>query len=208
MRDDSRRDFVKAMAVCLVAMNIPRPLTALAAARDTGAISLDPAQWRCLEALCAEIIPTDREPGAREAGCVNFIDKALAAEDAAALPLYQAALGEIDRLSRDADGRVFADLSADVRRSWLETMDRGAVTGWALATVRPQDFFATLRFHTLLGFIADPKYGGNRDYVGWKLMGFPGPLHQVGGVTPAQMLGHEPVVPVWQATPAGSHGGH
>ena len=161
MDQPARRDFVRTLGVCLVAMQLPRPLTALAAARGTEPASLARAEWRCVEAICAEIIPTDRDPGAAEAGCANFIDKALAAEDARALPLYREA----------------------------------------------QDFFATNRFHALLGFIADPKYGGNRDYAGWKLMGFPGPLHMVGGVTPEQMIGRQPVMPVWATTANDGHGG-
>jgi gluconate 2-dehydrogenase gamma chain len=27
------------------------------------------------------------------------------------------------------------------------------------------------------GFFADPMYGGNRDFAGWKLVGFPGPRY-------------------------------
>lgn len=206
MDQPTRRDFIKALGVCLVATNIPRPLTALAAARNPGPVSLVAAEWRLVEAICAELIPTDGDPGAQEAGCVNFIDKALAAEDAAALPMYRAALADIDNLCRQAHGRVFAELESGQRQKILAAMEQGVLAGWSLAMIRPQDFFATIRFHTLLGFIADPKYGGNRDYVGWKLMGFPGPLHEVGGVTPEQMLGEKPVVPVWES--ASGHGQH
>ncbi|QDX82682.1 hypothetical protein B9N43_16430 [Denitratisoma sp. DHT3] len=206
MEQATRRDFIKALGVCLVATNIPRPLTALAAARNKGPVSLDAGEWRCVEAICAELIPTDHDPGATEAGCVNFIDKALAAEDAAALPLYRAALADIDKLCRQAHGQPFAELESAQRQRILAAMEQGALAGWGLAMVRPQDFFATIRFHALLGFIADPRYGGNQDYVGWKLMGFPGPLHQVGGVTPEQMLGEKPVIPVWEAAPG--HGQH
>jgi len=35
-------------------------------------------------------------------------------------------------------------------------------------------FFNLLRSHTMAGFFADPVHGGNRDMVGWKLIGFPG----------------------------------
>ncbi|CAB1369704.1 gluconate 2-dehydrogenase subunit 3 family protein [Denitratisoma oestradiolicum] len=208
MEQATRRDFIKALGVCLVAMNIPRPLTALAAARDRGPVSLDAAQWRCVEAICAEIIPTDHDPGATEAGSVNFIDKALSAEDAQALPLYRAALADIDGLCRKAHGRVFAELESTQRQKILTEMEQGTLSGWTLTLARPQDFFATIRFHALLGFIADPKYGGNRDYVGWKLMGFPGPMHEVGGVTPEQMLGKIPVIPIWEATATAGHGKH
>lgn len=207
MDPSSRRDFVKALGICLVAPHMARPLAALGAARSTAPASLDAAQWRCAEALCAEIIPTDQDPGATEAGCVNFIDKALAAEDAKALPLYQAALAAIDGISLNAHDQVFADLPGPVRRQFLTDMEKGTLPGWSLAFARPQDFFATIRFHTLLGFIADPRHGGNRDHAGWKLMGFPGPMHELGGVSPAQMLGTQPVIPIWAAGASG-HRGH
>jgi gluconate 2-dehydrogenase gamma chain len=31
-----------------------------------------------------------------------------------------------------------------------------------------------VREHTVEGFFCDPAYGGNRDAVGWRLVGFPG----------------------------------
>ena len=49
------------------------------------------------------------------------------------------------------------------------------------------------------GFLCDPMYGGNRDYAGWKVTGYPGRQHHRGGYTKDQMLGKEPIVPVWKA---------
>ena len=49
-----------------------------AAATSSEPVTFGPAQWQLVEALTARIIPTDHQPGAREANCVNFIDKALA----------------------------------------------------------------------------------------------------------------------------------
>ena len=54
-----------------------------------------------------------------------------------------------------------------------------------------------MRLHTIYGFLADPRYGGNRSYVGWKLMGYPGPRHHRGGYTPEQMLGKAKIEPIW-----------
>ena len=33
------------------------------------------------------------------------------------------------------------------------------------------DFFQTVRMHTIFGFLADPSAGGNKDYAGWKVIG-------------------------------------
>jgi gluconate 2-dehydrogenase gamma chain len=37
-----------------------------------------------------------------------------------------------------------------------------------------QAFFNTVRTHTMEGMFADPVYGGNKDFAGWILVGFPG----------------------------------
>ena len=37
------------------------------------------------------------------------------------------------------------------------------------------DFFPLLVTHTRQGFLRDPIYGGNRNQVGWQVIGFPGP---------------------------------
>ena len=34
------------------------------------------------------------------------------------------------------------------------------------------DFFEVVRIHTLLGFLGDPSYGGNRGKLGWNYIGF------------------------------------
>jgi len=54
-----------------------------------------------------------------------------------------------------------------------------------------------IRMHTIVGFLADPKYGGNRDYVGWKVAGYPGGGHHLGGYSPAQMIGKEKIKTMW-----------
>ena len=45
--------------------------------------------------------------------------------------------------------------------------------------------------------MADPKYGGNADMVGWQVARYPGPRHHQGGYTAAQMVGEEAIVTLW-----------
>ncbi|MBW2426552.1 MAG: gluconate 2-dehydrogenase subunit 3 family protein, partial [Deltaproteobacteria bacterium] len=78
----SRRDFLSGSAGLWIAVSIPRVAAAEAAARDETPRALDPREWAVVEAITARILPTDDTPGALEAGCVNFIDKALSTEDA------------------------------------------------------------------------------------------------------------------------------
>ncbi|HQR03468.1 MAG: gluconate 2-dehydrogenase subunit 3 family protein [Proteobacteria bacterium] len=195
--DLSRRYWLKAAGISWVAVQWPRPLAALAAERETGPQVLNPAEWGTVEALCARIIPTDQEPGAREAGCVNFIDKALAHEDKAALPNYREGLAMLDQCCLAAHGKSFAALTDATQDAVMHALEAGTLSGWQ-AQVRAQDLFATLRFHTLAGFLADPKYGGNRGYSGWRVVGFPGPLHHLGGADAAMMQGRKPVPVIWK----------
>lgn len=199
----SRREFVRRSSLygagVIVGLALPRPRAARAAAGGQMPEILSAEQWAVVEAATARIIPTDHEPGAREANCVNFIDKALAHEDAAALPLYQAGAAALDDVARARFGPGFVELTPEQQDAILVDLEQGRASEWALAEQLPSAvFFETLRVHTIVAFLADPAYGGNRDYAGWRVAGYPGPRHRRGGYTPAQVEGREPIVPIWQ----------
>ena len=88
----SRREFILQSAVygssLWLLLNTPRPRALQAAQESTRREVFSAAQWKTVEAVTGRIIPTDHEPGAIEANCVNFIDKALAHEDAKMKPIY------------------------------------------------------------------------------------------------------------------------
>jgi gluconate 2-dehydrogenase gamma chain len=196
-----RREFVGRSALYgttfWLLLNVPRPNTLRAAARSTEALVFSEEEWRTVEAITARIIPTDRDPGAIEANCVNFIDKALAHEDAELLPTYREGLPAMNRLAAERFGAGFAEIEPDEQDEVLIAIESGQVSGWSPASVTSEEFFETVRSHTLIGFLADPKYGGNRGYVGWQVAGYPGPRHDVGGYTPAQMIGEEGIRAIW-----------
>ncbi len=177
--------------------NVPRPVAADAARKSTKAEVLSKSEWRTVEAITGRVIPTDHEPGAIEANCVNFIDKALLHEDAKLKPTYQIGLRGIDAVSTKRYGKVFVKLTADQQDNVLAALESRQAEGWPEGEVGPEDFFETVREHTIIGFLADPKYGGNRDYAGWKIVGYPGPRHHLGGYTPDQMIGEEKIITVW-----------
>ncbi|TDJ65691.1 MAG: gluconate 2-dehydrogenase subunit 3 family protein [Proteobacteria bacterium] len=178
--------------------NVPRSLAASAAGESTAPAVLSATEWNTVEAITGRIIPTDHEPGAIEANCVNFIDKALLHEDAELKPTYQAGVRGIDEVSDYHFGKIFAELAADDQDAVLTTIAAAtAAAGWPEGEVGQQDFFETVREHTVIGFLADPKYGGNRDYIGWKVVGYPGPRHKRGGYTPEQMIGKQKIRAIW-----------
>lgn len=111
-----------------------------------------------LAALAARIIPTTDTPGATEAGVVHFFDQAFANEMRGALELARSGLAE---LNDGAAGRRFAELNAQAQDA-------------ALAALEGQPFFELVRVMTIFGFFAMSDYGGNRDHVGWQVIGFDG----------------------------------
>ena len=183
----------------LVGLGTPRPLAAKAAAESSTPVVLTPSEWSIVEAVTARIIPTDHEPGAREANCVNFIDKAIANEDAAAVPLYKGGVAALDGVAQTRFGKGFAELEAPKQDEILADLESGRAAEWALAEQLPSPvFFETLRVHTIVAFLADPSYGGNRDFAGWRVAGYPGPRHRRGGYTPEQVEGKAPIIPIWE----------
>ena len=179
-------------------LNLPRPLAARAAEESSRPVVLGAGEWKTVEAIAGRIFPADHEPGAREAGCTNFIDKALAHEDAAMAPLYQVGLAGVDAVARKRFAQSFVTLGAEQQDEVLAALESDKAEGWPERAVVPSStFFEAVRAHTIIGFLADPKYGGNRGYAGWKVAGYPGGGHHLGGYSPTQMMGTEKITAAW-----------
>jgi gluconate 2-dehydrogenase gamma chain len=178
-------------------LSVPRPRALHAAQASTKPEVLTAAEWKTVEAVTARVIPTDHEPGAVEANCVNFIDKALAHEDASMRPLYRKGLVGLDAVAEHRFAKPFVALAPAEQDDVLAALESGKAPGWPRGDVAAADFFAALRAHTIYGFLADPRYGGNRDHAGWKVVGYPGGGHHLGGYSPAQLLGTEKIKTAW-----------
>lgn len=113
-----------------------------------------------IEAFASRIIPTDDTPGAREAGVVYFIDRSLATFAKDQRPAFTEGL---EKLQRD----VGAKFRGQTRLSALTPAQQDEV----LRSIEQTPFFGMMRFATLSGMFTLPTYGGNRDFVGWRLMG-------------------------------------
>ncbi len=200
MSDLSRREFLLQSGLyggSLWLMLAAHPRTIQAAEESTSREVLTEAQWKMVEAVTGRIIPTDEDPGAIEARCVNFVDKALAHEDAKLRPLYERGLAGLDLASKHAFEKPFVDLTPKQQDDVLAAIESGRVEGWPSGGVAAPEFFAVVRMHTIVGFLADPKYGGNHDHVGWKVAGYPGGGHHLGGYSPAQMIGRDKIKTAW-----------
>ena len=122
---------------------------------------LSPEQAAEIESITAQIIPSDETPGAREAGSVHFIDRALATFDRESQAVYTQGLKDLEAKTRE----MFSGVS---KFSALT----GAQQGQLLKSIERTPFFQQVRLHTVVGFFANPEYGGNADKIGWKLLGF------------------------------------
>lgn len=121
-----------------------------------------PQEAETVIALCEQIIPADQDPGATDAGVINYIDRHLTGHFRRLQPLYRRGLAELDRLCLARHGRRFAHLRFDEQKAVLEGLE-GELKA----------FFNVVVDHTMQGFYGDPRHGGNRDAVSWRMLGIP-----------------------------------
>jgi gluconate 2-dehydrogenase gamma chain len=76
----------------------------------------------------------------------------------------------LDRYAQSARGSSFARLSAADQDAVLADVERNAAAGFQQSSA----FFNLVLAHTLQGTFCDPYYGGNANFVGWDLVGYPG----------------------------------
>lgn len=122
------------------------------------------AEARTVDAISEQIIPADEFPGASEAGVVRFIDLQLARHYKKHRDAYREGVAGVEAASLERFQKSFADLPPDQQEE-------------VLGVIREKDpeFFALIRAHTMQGYYGDPRHGGNRDEVSWKMLGLPSP---------------------------------
>ena len=108
------------------------------------------------EAIAARIIPATDTPGARECGVIYFFDQSFGTFNAPMLPMLRNGL-EAFQAGIDG-GRNFSALSDAEQDAWLEANQE-------------TPFFGLMRLMTFSGFFGMSRYGGNKDGIGWKLLG-------------------------------------
>jgi gluconate 2-dehydrogenase gamma chain len=128
-----------------------------------------------IEAISARIIPADSTPGAREAGVVYFIDRGLATFAVDDQKTYREGLPEMQARVNELFPSIlrFSAATPEQQDEVLHSFDEHATTARRPFRARPgaQNFFETLRQHTIAGFLIDPEYGGNNSGAGWKVIG-------------------------------------
>ena len=181
-RGVSRRDLFRTAGAGAAVAVTGAPLAPDAAAQTSQASAaaqplealetLTAAEADILEAICARLIPSDESgPGAAEARAAHYIDRALTGPLRAFRDAYAAGLAAIDVYAQAKKGAVFIRLAPADQDAVLTDLESNAATGF---TPNAATFFNLVRTHTIQGTFCDPYYGGNANFVGWDMVGYPG----------------------------------
>lgn len=138
-----------------------------------------------LDRIAELLVPSDDlGPGATEARAVRYIDRALGGALADQRRAYTVGLEALERYARQTRGAAFLSLTETQQTSLLIDVEGGTATGANVGfDGSSAAFFALVRGHVMQGTFGDPIYGGNENFVGWDLIGYPG-VRTV--VTPAE----------------------
>jgi gluconate 2-dehydrogenase gamma chain len=184
----SRRDLLKRAGLAGAALTIPSSARATEGRPDAAeqvrpaaptvkrepVENLTQSEADLLEAICARIIPTDANgPGAREARAAHYIDRALGGALKESREAYRVGLAAFDAYCRSSRRAPFVELSERDQDSVLIDVETGAAASGGFPGSSGA-FFGMVRTHTLQGTFGDPFYGGNANFIGWDLIGFPG----------------------------------
>lgn len=162
----------------------PSGSTAPAPAQASGTASLTftRAEAAVVAAACERILPRDEDPGARDADVPVYIDRMLQTPELAQMRVdFVQGVAALERRSQRMFQVGFAQATA-AQQDELLGLFKDSPQGSGEA-----HFFELLVVLTLEGFLGDPSYGGNKDRVGWKLVGF----DAVGTVASAPPEGHD-----------------
>ena len=159
-------------------------------------LTLNAAEVAFFTAAVDTLIPADElTPSGSDCGLVAFADRQLASawgggakmyrsgpyrkgkpEHGYQLPLsprefFGAGIAAVNAWTRKTYGKDFDRLDTKQREEALKALEAGRAQ---LTNFSGREFFSNLLQLTMDGFFADPIYGGNKNKVAWKLVGFPG----------------------------------
>ncbi|WP_245256534.1 gluconate 2-dehydrogenase subunit 3 family protein [Bartonella tamiae] len=157
---------------------------------------LNPEEVEILGAIAERLIPADElSISGKDAGCVEFIDRQLAGhygtferrymqgpfhqgtpsqgDQSSLVPRerYRIGLKALSEYCQSQYDQSFVELEPLVQDNVLSGLENGDIT---LEGIDAKIFFSIVLQNTMEGFFADPIYGGNKDMVSWKMLGFPG----------------------------------
>jgi len=156
--------------------------------------TLTSLQSDTLDAIVDRILPSDENgPGAKEARATHYIDRALAGFRTVDRESYGLGLLAIDEEALLRHGNPFHRLSAAQQDTLLRAVEQNEIEGFESSG---SAFFSMVRNHTIEGTFSDPYYGGNRDFIGWDMLGYPGVRM---GASPQEVTNEETIEPSRQS---------
>ena len=136
-------------------------------------ITFNRHEKKTAEALFERMFPqTDDAPGATQIGVAEYLDRALAGAYQDDREAYRLGFAGLDRAAQIAFQHDFTDCEPHQQDHLIAQLETGSLSGFH--TPAPKAFFALVRSHLQEGLFADPIYGGNRDKLGWRVLGHPG----------------------------------
>ncbi|RAQ95886.1 dihydrodipicolinate synthase family protein [Thermogemmatispora tikiterensis] len=158
--------------------------------RMYGDIASDTATaWRTMlpliEAVVARIFPADPgELSTQDLGVADYICGLGSCLDTPWREIYRRGLQALEETSQRLMARSFLALTSEEQDIVLQHFEVTAPEMTALGA--PGSFFSYLVAHVREGLFSDPHYGGNREGLGWKLLGYPNPVRGLVGWQNAQ----------------------
>jgi gluconate 2-dehydrogenase gamma chain len=162
---------------------------------------------RTVAAFAERLMPgAPGQSGAADADVRNYIDLALAGAYADQQYFYRRGLAQLDAHCTKAYSMPFRRLTAEQQDETIAALEAGKVPEFVWPTA--QAFFNTMRTHTMEGMFADPVYGGNKDFAGWRLVGFPGaqPIFTPADLKSSQAFTREPITGLQSRAKTGKEG--
>ncbi len=168
----SRRDLLTGTVATIACAFVPTSSIRPARVSSPNEV-LTSAERQSLEAMVSRIIPAGPDgPGALEAGCARYIESALGDAYRSLRKTYSSGLAALDAHAISSGGKSFAALNTTEQDKILSDFEQNIGVG---AYGDSTAFFELVRRHTLEGMFGDPSYGGNANFAGWELIGYPGP---------------------------------
>lgn len=131
---------------------------------------LTDAEAETIIAIAEQIIPADQDPGATDAGVINFIDKQLSGFYSNFQENYRSGIAALNQYCREKHSQPFEKLGWNKQIQVLKLMEKNTIEGEYWKENPASRFFRMLRDHSMQGFYGSPRHGGNKDYVSYKMI--------------------------------------
>ena len=170
----NRRHFIKRVAAGSVSLLLLPGCTRRTEKNSFRVFTSEEAD--CLGCICEQFIPADDFAGAKEAGCVNYIDRLLYQRFPELTESFKNGLQSLENFCRETHGKIFSQLAWDIQTSLLKQMEKGELAESFGDKTTQRSFFSLVLRHTMQGYYGSPRHGGNKNFVSYRMMRLDFPL--------------------------------